>query len=95
MRRRSPTPPTGSSSPTSTSLRSAAELFQTNLIMPEPTAFLNRKFPVCSIIRPTETKGAAMGAATFLTKMGLFRGQPPAFFTALTTLARQADAAHP
>jgi hypothetical protein len=36
--------------------------FQTNLIMPEPTIFLSRKFPVCSIIRPTETDGAAMGA---------------------------------
>jgi hypothetical protein len=34
-----------------------------------------------------------MGAAKFLTAMGLFRGQPPAFFSALTTLARQADAA--
>ncbi len=69
------------------------ENFQTNLIMPEPTNFLSRKFPVCSIVRPTETKGAAMGAAKFLTAMGLFRGQSPAFFTALTTLARQADAA--
>jgi hypothetical protein len=67
--------------------------FQTNLIMPEPTTFLNRKFPVCSIIRPTATKGAAMGAAKFLTDMGLFRGQSQGFFTALTTLARQADAA--
>jgi hypothetical protein len=27
--------------------------------------------------------------------MGLFRGQSPAFFAALTTLARQADAASP
>ncbi len=62
--------------------------------MPEPTTtFLGRKFPTCSIIRPTETKGAAMGAAKFLTAMGLFRGQPPAFFAALTTLAQQADAA--
>jgi hypothetical protein len=69
------------------------EDFQTNLIMPEPTKFLKRKFPVCSIIRPTETRGAAMGAAKFLTDMGLFRGQSQAFFTALTTLARQADAA--
>ena len=34
-----------------------------------------------------------MGAAKFLTAMGLFKGQPPAFFAALTTLARQADAA--
>jgi hypothetical protein len=69
------------------------ENFQTNLIMPEPTAFLSRKFPVCSIIRPTETRGAAMAVAQFLTAMGLFRGQSPAFFAALTTLARQADAA--
>jgi Ferritin-like domain len=67
--------------------------FQTNLIMPEPTTFLSRKFPVCSIIRPTETNGIAMGVAKFLTDMGLFRGQSPAFFDALSTLARQADAA--
>jgi hypothetical protein len=38
------------------------EDFQTNLIMPEPCPFLSRMFPVCSIIRPTETQGAAMGA---------------------------------
>jgi hypothetical protein len=69
------------------------EEFQTNLIMPEPTIFLNRKFPVCSIIRPTETKGAAMGALNFLTAMGLFRGQSPAFFATLTQLAKAADAA--
>src|SRR2546425_8137063 len=40
--------------------------FQTNLIMPEATVFLSRKFPVCSIIRPTETTGAAMGAVKAL-----------------------------
>jgi Ferritin-like domain len=67
--------------------------YQTNLIMPHPTTFLRSDLPVCSIIRPTNTKGAAMGAATFLTAMGLFKGQPPAFFTALKMLARQADAA--
>src|SRR5579884_2438622 len=66
---------------------------QTNLIMPEPTAFLNRKFPVCSIIRPTATKGAAMGAVNALTADGLFIGQPPAFFAVLRDLAEQADAA--
>src|SRR6266436_3429953 len=33
------------------------EDLQTNLIMPEPTVFLNRRFPVCSIVRPTETRG--------------------------------------
>jgi hypothetical protein len=67
--------------------------FQTNLIMPHPTTFLRSDLPVCSIIRPTNTKGAAMGAAKFLTDMNLFKGQPAAFFTALITLAKQADAA--
>jgi hypothetical protein len=67
--------------------------FQTNLIMPHSTTFLSHKLPACSIIRPTNTKGAAMGAAKFLTDMELFKGQSAAFFTALMTLARQADAA--
>jgi hypothetical protein len=61
--------------------------------MPEPTVFLNRKFPVCSIIRPTETVGAAMGAVNFLTATGLFRGQSPAFFAFLNNLAEEADQA--
>ena len=69
------------------------EDFQTNLIMPEPTIFLDRKFPVCSIIRPTNTEGAAMGAAKALTADGLFIGQPQAFFDALHALAEEADAA--
>jgi Ferritin-like domain len=67
------------------------EDFQTNLIMPEPCPFLSRKFPVCSIIRPTETKGAAMGAAKALTADGLFIGQSPAFFELLLDLAAEAD----
>jgi hypothetical protein len=71
------------------------EDFQTNLIMPEPTIFLSRKFPVCSIIRPTETEGAAMGALTFLTDSGLFRGQSREFFTFMKGLAAAADAARP
>jgi Ferritin-like domain len=69
------------------------ELFQTNLIMPEPTIFLHRRLPRVAIIRPTETKGAAMGALKFLTADGLFRGQSPAFFTFMKRLAREADAA--
>jgi Ferritin-like domain len=69
------------------------EDFQTNLIMPEPTIFLSRKFPVCSIIRPTETTGAATAALHALTANGLFRGQSPAFFATLTQLAEAADAA--
>ena len=67
--------------------------FRTNLMMPEPTAFLSRKFPVCSVIRPTETQGAAMGALRFLTADGLFRGQSAGFFAFMTGLAQAADAA--
>ncbi len=69
------------------------EDFQTNLIMPEPTIFLSRSFPVCSIIRPTETQGAAMAAANALTASGLFIGQSPAFFATLRDLATRADMA--
>jgi hypothetical protein len=70
------------------------ELFQTNLIMPEPCPFLDRSLPIVSIIRPTKTEGAAMGALTFLTNMGLFIGQSQAFFNYMAQLARDADHAH-
>jgi hypothetical protein len=69
------------------------EDFQTNLIMPEPTVFLNRTFPVVSIVRPTQTEGAAMAAVNALTADGLFIGQPPEFTAFLTQLAQEADAA--
>src|SRR5438477_8395965 len=69
------------------------EEFQTNLIMPEPCPFLNRKLPVVSIIRPTATKGIAMGVVKFLTDMGLFRGQSPQFFAFMRDLAEDADEA--
>jgi hypothetical protein len=61
--------------------------------MPEPTIFLRRGLPICSIVRPTNTEGAATGAAEFLTAMGLFKGQSPGFFDALKRLATEADAA--
>jgi hypothetical protein len=69
------------------------EDFQTNLIMPEPTAFLKKSLPVCSIVRPTNTKGAAMGAVKALTADGLFRGQSDAFMETFEELAVAADAA--
>ena len=56
------------------------ELFDKALIMPEPCPFLDRNLPIVSIIRPTKTHGVAMGALQFLTSMGLFIGQSPAFF---------------
>jgi len=66
---------------------------QSNLIMPEPCPFLSSKFPKCSIIRPTNTKGVAMGAVRALTADGLFYGQSNEFFEALRDLAEDADAA--
>jgi hypothetical protein len=69
------------------------EDFQTNLIMPEPTVFLSKRFPVCSIIRPTATKGVAMGALAGLTADGLFIGQSKAFFAYMADLAEDADEA--
>ena len=69
------------------------EDLQTNLIMPEPTVFLSKQFPAVSIIRPTETKGAAMGAVKALTGDGLFRGQTPEFFQYIRDLAEDADEA--
>jgi hypothetical protein len=69
------------------------ENFQTNLIMPEPTVFLSRQFPPVSIIRPTQTKGAAMGAVNALTNDGLFIGQSNQFMQFLRDLAEDADEA--
>jgi len=69
------------------------EIFQNNLIMPEPCPFLSREFPPCSIVRPTETRGAAKGALAYLTAMGIFRGQSPGFFDYMNHLAREADEA--
>jgi hypothetical protein len=72
---------------------SNGENLQANLIMPEPTAFLSRQFPAVSIIRPTETMNAAMGAARGLTADGLFIGQSKEFINFITQLATEADAA--
>jgi hypothetical protein len=69
------------------------EDFQTNLIMPEPTSFLRRKLPPCSIIRPTQTRGAAMGVVDFLISDGLVLGQSKEFFSFIRTLAIEADLA--
>ncbi|MGH6846228.1 MAG: hypothetical protein ACREC0_01955 [Methylocella sp.] len=77
-------------------LSSAGEDFQPNLIMPEPCPFLDRKFPVCSIIRPVSTDPSTFGAVAAikgLAASGLFIGQPNAFFSAAIALAQAADAA--
>jgi hypothetical protein len=69
------------------------QMFQTNLIMPEPCPFISTSLPACSVVRPTNTTGAATGALKFLTAMGLFIGQSQDFFGYLTELASAADAA--
>jgi len=74
-------------------LRRGGDDLKPNRIMPEPTVFLNRRFPICSIIRPTETAGVAVGAVKGLAASGLFTGQSQEFFTAATALAQAADAA--
>jgi hypothetical protein len=76
-----------------------ADSLQTNLIMPEPTFFLNKEFGPVSIIRPTETKGAAMAAVQSLTNDGLFightskSGKSDGFVELLRGLAAAADEA--
>ena len=67
------------------------EMFQTNLIMPEPCPFIDPTLPVCSVVRPTNA--TATGALNFLKAMGLFIGQSNDFFTFMTGLATAADAA--
>jgi hypothetical protein len=78
---------------TGTSGSTVLEMFQTNLVMPEPCPFISASLPACSVIRPTNTTGVAMGALKFLTAMGLFIGQSDAFFSYMTGLAAAADAA--
>jgi hypothetical protein len=66
---------------------------QTNLIFPVPCEFISPNLPVCAVIRPTNPEGIANAVVAFLTAMGIFVGQTPEFFTTLSTLAQQADAA--
>jgi hypothetical protein len=89
-------PTNGLTFPDLNASRPNKELFQTNLIMPEPCPFLSRKFPPCSIIRPVSTSPAIFGAVAAITglkKSGLFNGQSSEFFTAAMALATAADAA--
>ena len=78
---------------TNAAVPTVGEDLQSNLIMPEPTKFLNRKLPACSIIRPTATENAAMVALKGFIDMNCFAGQSQAFFSFVTQLAKDADAA--
>jgi hypothetical protein len=71
------------------------DTLQANLIMPEPTHFLNKKFPPVAIIRPTSTKnGGAVASLQSFVDDGLFIGQKnPDFLRVMFGLAEQADEA--
>jgi len=73
------------------------QVFQTNLIMPEPTVFLSASLPKVSIIRPTQQgntgTGGAVATVRAFTNDGLFIGQSPEFFRTLNQMAADADAA--
>jgi hypothetical protein len=71
-----------------------AERFQTNKILPEPSDFIRKGLPECSVIRPSaiENAGAVATIKSFTADL-LFDGQSPEFFQTVMQLARAADAA--
>jgi Ferritin-like domain len=74
----------------------AADSFQTNLIMPEPTVFLDPKLGPVSIIRPTSTaQGGAVASVASFAADGLFldpsTGKNTGIVNVLMRLAEAAD----
>ena len=77
----------------STDQAAGSQMFQTNLILPEPCQFLDPSFPACSIIRPTLTKnGGAKATIMAFAADGLFAHQNPRFLDQLMDIAAEADA---
>jgi hypothetical protein len=75
-----------------------ADEFQTNLIMPEPTLFLNEKLGPVSIVRPTSTEqGGAVASVMSFVADGLFldpaTGKNTGIVDVLMHLAEEADEA--
>jgi Ferritin-like domain len=74
-----------------------ADKFQSNLIMPEPTVFLNPKFGPVSIIRPTSTQqGGAVASVVSFVDDGLFldpTNKNTGIVDVLMSLAEEADEA--
>jgi hypothetical protein len=74
-----------------------ADKFQSNLIMPEPTVFLNAKFGPVSIIRPTSTQqGGAVASVVSFVDDGLFldpTNKNTGIVDVLMRLAEEADEA--
>lgn len=71
------------------------DTLQANLIMPEPTHFINPKLGPVAIIRPSSVKNSgAVAAIMGFAKDGLFVGQPdPEFLRFVLNLAEEADEA--
>ena len=70
-----------------------SQMFQTNLILPEPCQFLNASFPPVSIIRPTLTRnGGAVATIQAFIADNLFLNQSKAFLELVTEVAMAADA---
>lgn len=75
------------------------DVLQANLIMPEPTHFLNDQFPPVAIIRPTSTKlGGAVASVQSFVDDGLFlldpkTGKQSPIVGTLMRLAEEADEA--
>ena len=75
--------------------KAGSQMFQTNLIQPEPCQFLSPDLPPCSVIRPTLSAGGGPIATvqSFIAD-GLFIGQNPQFLQQLMDLASEAEVAH-
>jgi len=70
------------------------DTLQSNLIMPEPTHFLDESLGPVAIVRPTSRKnGGAVASVQSFKDDGLFIGQSPKFLDMLFDLANEADAA--
>jgi hypothetical protein len=74
------------------------DTLQANLIMPEPTHFLDPKFGPVAIVRPTSTEnGGAVASVRSFVDDGLFIGQKPLhkpeLVEVLLRLAEEADEA--
>jgi hypothetical protein len=71
-----------------------SQMFQTNLILPQPCTSLQPNLPACSIIRPTLSQnGGPIATIRAFIADNLFVGQKPAFLETLMDLAVAAEAA--
>src|ERR1700688_860097 len=78
--------------------KNVPDMFQTNLIMPEPTLFLNENLGPVSIIRPTSTpQGGAVASVVSFAEDGVFldpsTNKNTGIVDALMRLAEEADEA--